>query len=517
MTFKRLIIYVWFLCLSSIVLASFEPSLDTKDLKILGKGTYGKVYKLNDSEAVKVCSIDDWDDPSCLCNLREVAILYHLQGTKGIPLLNKVKLTKCESSLKYFIEIYMPLGEPIDYKTDQKFFLRSAAQILSQIHKHHVVHRDIKDPHWLVIDSNLHLFDWGSSSVYSSFGLNEQKQNMTTSWYRSPENIMEKYCHGQASDVWATAVSLFHGIWQQSSLCGTSYDDDSQIYLIIKTFGSPASETELGKWLASKKKLLVSGERKTIRQYPRIFDSHLDRVDSQLKNLLNRMFEYDPKKRITPIEMLEDPYLKVDNEIQQPQSILIFPQKWNQEWRSNIFVDQLTKDGPKLRESILKVMKKACERLEVPFYVLFDAISIFDRFFLKNPPIHDKWRFLTIMALHIASEFNDQNIDLEDWVKLFGLNNSQEVKAQLLSAGFSIVKTLEFRLIENHPVRVLEDFLMKMSVDQRDGFFQSLFVLWSSENTFHLSDGECVRKILKDEKFSDLNSTSEFSLIFADL
>ena len=92
--------------------------------------------------------------------------------------------------------------------------------VLDYLHKHNIIHRDIKSANLLLTkDCDLKLGDFGLSRKIGNYMISEYTYRVVTLWYRSPELILGCRTYGPEVDIWSagcilgellTGITLFH-------------------------------------------------------------------------------------------------------------------------------------------------------------------------------------------------------------------------------------------------------------------------------------------------------------------
>ena len=290
-------------------------------LEKIGEGTYGKVYKARDKTTGKIVALkktrlemEEEGVPST--TLREISLLQMLSESNHIVQLlcvehleenNKPCLYLVFEYLTTDLKKYMDRnGRGSSYPLDPKIVQIAMYQLLkgtAHMHKLGVMHRDLKPQNLLVDDANpavplVKVADLGLGRHYS-VPIKAYTHEIVTLWYRAPEVLLGAKHYAPAVDMWSVGCIFAELARKQAIFPGDS--ELQQLLHIFKLLGTPNEDvwedvTKLQDW----------------HEYPQWRPQDLSKVfpklDEQGIDLLQRMFEYDPAKRITAIDALQHPY-----------------------------------------------------------------------------------------------------------------------------------------------------------------------------------------------------------------
>jgi calcium-dependent protein kinase len=260
-----------------------------KVLNKIGKGAFGNVYKVchNQSGLIRAMKIikkenlayQDGDSKF----LNEIQILIACQH----PHIIKIYEYYNDEVNYYIIMEFIPGGELYEtISTWKKFNEQKACYIMRQIleavnylHSMKIIHRDIKPENMLVeskvVDKeliNIKLIDFGTSNYYEDSKKFTQK--VGSPYYIAPE-VIKKY-YDYKCDIWSSGVILY-----------------------VLLVGYPPFKGNSQKELLSnivKGKYSLEGEE-------------WDRVSIEAKDLISKMLELDPNKRLSAEESLMHPWM----------------------------------------------------------------------------------------------------------------------------------------------------------------------------------------------------------------
>ena len=127
---------------------------------------------------------------------------------------------------------------------------------------------------------------------------------MITLWYRPPELLLGATRYGTAVDIWSAGCILAELLLGKPLFCGKK--DMEQLQLIFSMLGTPTSESWEGFQdlkLVRTKEVEIGTERK-----PRLREKYQDKMPPSALNLLEKLLELDPNKRLTAGRALNSRY-----------------------------------------------------------------------------------------------------------------------------------------------------------------------------------------------------------------
>ncbi|WWD09084.1 hypothetical protein V865_007204 [Kwoniella europaea PYCC6329] len=182
------------------------------------------------------------------------------------------------SSELYLIMEYVPGGELFDYLVKRgRLPISEALHYFQQIihavdycHRFNICHRDLKPENLLLDkDKNIKVADFGMAAWEA--GERMLETSCGSPHYASPEIVAGKAYHGSSSDIWSCGIILF------ALLTGRLPFDDDNIRSLLQ-------KVKIG-----------------------VFEMP-DEIKDPARNLLSRMLEKDPERRITMPEILQHPF-----------------------------------------------------------------------------------------------------------------------------------------------------------------------------------------------------------------
>lgn len=215
---------------------------------------------------------------------------------------------------------------------------------LKFIHSAKVLHRDLK-PANLLVNSNcdLAICDFGLARGISNDCGNEEWEGehqdgkkgkwhedpktlyVVTRYYRAPEILCDNMSYSWPADVWSTGCILAEIFARQPFFKGNSTKD--QLRLIVGMLGSPSDEdlnAVAGNNQAAIKFVRDLGPVKGY-SWSEIFPQ----MNPQAIELLSKMLQFNPAKRITVEDALAHPYLHpVHSVTPEPTCPKVFDFSW---------------------------------------------------------------------------------------------------------------------------------------------------------------------------------------------
>jgi len=278
-------------------------------LEKLGEGTYGEVYKAREKAtdkivALKKMRLDQEDEGVPSTAIREISLLKELQQPNIVRLLevlhqeSKLYLVFefVEQDLKKYMDSVPSLLNPILVKSYTYQLLRGIAYC----HSHRVLHRDLK-PQNLLIDrlGALKLADFGLARAFG-VPIRTYTHEVVTLWYRAPEILLGSRTYSTPIDIWSVGC-----IFAEMSTKRPLFPGDSEIdelFRIFRVLGTPTEETwpSVSKLPDYKPTFPCWAQQPLAKLVPTLDPLGLD--------LLDKMLQYEPSKRISAKAALSHPY-----------------------------------------------------------------------------------------------------------------------------------------------------------------------------------------------------------------
>lgn len=280
----------------------------------IGEGTYGVVYKAKNVEtgqivALKRIKLDSEDEGLPATAIKEISLLKGLNHPNIVRLHEVVheekKLTLVFEYLDFDLKKFMDEKKKKGDKLSPdivKSFLYQLLKGIAFCHEQRVLHRDLKPQNLLINKKGeLKLADFG---LARSFGIpvRSKSHEVVTLWYRAPDVLMGSTKYSATIDIWSAGCIFAEMVNVRPLFPGKNNAD--QLLQIFKVMGTP-SEKE---WPTIKS---LPEYDPNWPNYPaQKVTSIVPGLSADGYDLLQKMVEYDPTKRISSTAALKHPYFK---------------------------------------------------------------------------------------------------------------------------------------------------------------------------------------------------------------
>jgi serine/threonine protein kinase len=280
----------------------------------LGEGSYGTVYQVRDTHLNRIVALkkikfgrDEEGVPPT--TLREIAILKEIKHENIVALTDLLWYNSKRKLYLIFEYADMDLRKYID---TQKFGLDLIKHVffgivkgVDHLHANGIFHRDLK-PQNILIDRNgvcPKLADFGLARHFS-LPFAEYSKEIVTLWYRAPEIVMGERRYGVGVDIWSLGCIFYELFMRRPLFMGDCQVDT--LYRIFQTLGTPNESIWPGvgnvpDWTSQFPRFPGLGFQHLLAYHP---------WTAEAIDLLSKMLQLDPLKRIMCPQILEHPFFK---------------------------------------------------------------------------------------------------------------------------------------------------------------------------------------------------------------
>ena len=283
-------------------------------IKKQGKGAYGVVYKAMDKKTKEIVALKKNFDAfqnvtDSKRTYREITLLQELNGHDNIiKLLNVIKAENEKDIYLIFefmeTDLHTVIRSNILEPIHKQFVMYQLLKALKFIHSAGIVHRDLKPSNVLInSDACIKVCDFGlARSVMSLTGKDIiMTDYVATRWYRAPEVLLGSTKYNSQADMWSVGCIFGELLNGKPMFPGTSTLNNK----ILEITGKPNKEdilsiqSELAQNMLENINNIKQKNLKSL--FPKATAIELD--------LLGKLLQFNPNKRINVLEALEHPYV----------------------------------------------------------------------------------------------------------------------------------------------------------------------------------------------------------------
>ncbi|XP_034446884.1 dual specificity tyrosine-phosphorylation-regulated kinase 4-like [Hippoglossus hippoglossus] len=285
-------------------------------LEVLGQGYSGQIlkcmdHKTNQLVAIKVIRNKDIIYQTVLPEVKILEALREFDKDNSANIVHMKEKFYFRSHLCIIFDLFLKDLHALCHtnkvkvtEEEQKKYTMEILKCLQLLKETKIVHGDLKPENVLIYkkDDEMHtaVTDFGGSYFMNE----DDRPRLFTKEYMSPELLLGKKC-GPATDMWSLGCTiaelhcgfrLFHG-------CDLPYVFNR----IMEVLGVPPPE--LLRAAPKRKFFFDSNGIPYMRHCRTTLETKLNSIDVHFINFIERCLEYDPKKRMTPKQASQHPWI----------------------------------------------------------------------------------------------------------------------------------------------------------------------------------------------------------------
>lgn len=299
---------------------------------------------------------------------REIMLLQELNNHENIiRLLNVIKAENDKDIYLVFeymeTDLHTVIRANILEDVHKEFIIYQILKALKYIHSAGIIHRDLKPSNILInSDVNIKICDFGlarSLALGKEGSLPVLTDYVATRWYRAPEILLGSTKYSKAADVWSIGCILGELLVGKALFPGTS--TLNQLNKVLEITGKPSKDD-----IIALQSDLANTMLETI---PSIKTKNLKNMfkngSANAIDLLGKMLQFNPSKRITIDEALQHPFVEAFHQKEKEtvcDKIIKIPMDDNtkysvKEYRQRLY-DDILKRKKEIRKKIVAMQKK---------------------------------------------------------------------------------------------------------------------------------------------------------------
>eukprot|EP00803_Ostreobium_quekettii_P002864 evm.model.scf_2500.2 EVM.evm.TU.scf_2500.2 scf_2500:14559-17927(-) len=337
----------------------------------LGKGAYGIVWRAVDRRTRATVALKKIFDAfqnatDAQRTFREIMFLQEVSNHENIiRLLNVLKADNDRDIYLVFeymeTDLHSVIRANILEEVHKKYIMYQLFKSLKYLHSGELLHRDIK-PSNLLLNSEcqLKLADFGLARSLSSLLSDDGSvavltDYVATRWYRAPEILLGSARYTYGVDMWSSGCILGELLGGKPIFPGTS--TMNQLERITEITGPP-TRADLDATQSSFSATMIEGCRfAPQRDLREMFPS----ASREAADLLRKLLQFNPNKRITAEDALRHPYVsQFHNPADEPSAmrLITIPINDNTKYTISEYRDTLYSEIVRRKKEMRRKMKE---------------------------------------------------------------------------------------------------------------------------------------------------------------